>query len=270
MPYIEGKSIWEFKTAQDFTPINIDNEIMLTVLIGDKGDKLGRLTKEVCEPDPLYHPKVNTLVAPEATWIWFGGGFKFWSSFEGENIPLEHKKIYLATNPPESCGQMRNPETGLTSIRAGYPEPVIYEDGTAEYTDEILNNCNEMWAETYFEDQFAEVWEPTIYRWEWYVNNCYMQALEDNTTIVCIMPVAGCMWKNNWDLDVVDLKPGDEITTERKGSLCYLMSGGLCEVTIEDKTHTFNKWNCKKLTKDSYTVKNTDSNRIRLMRIYKK
>ena len=84
------------------------------------------------------------------------------------------------------------------------------------------------------------------------------------------MPVAGSMWKNNWDLDVVDLKPGDEITTERKGSLCYLMSGGLCEVKVEDKTHTFNKWDCKKLAKDSYTVKNTDSNRIRLMRIYKK
>ena len=74
MPYIEGKSIWEFRTAKDFTPINIDNEIMVTVLRGDNGDKLGRLSKEVCG-DPLYHPEINTLIAPEATWIWFRGGY---------------------------------------------------------------------------------------------------------------------------------------------------------------------------------------------------
>ena len=74
MPYIEGKSIWEWRASEEFNAINLDDEIMITVLRGDNGDKLGRLSKEVCG-EPLYHPEINTLIAPEATWIWFQGAF---------------------------------------------------------------------------------------------------------------------------------------------------------------------------------------------------
>ena len=48
MPYVEGKSIWEWRASEEFDAINLDDEIMITVLRGDTGDKLGRLSKEVC------------------------------------------------------------------------------------------------------------------------------------------------------------------------------------------------------------------------------
>ena len=137
-------------------------------------------------------------------------------------------------------------------------------------SDETLNAIEETWGKLYYKDQVIPEWTRSVMEYEWKVDHSYIEAIEDDTILVCMLPIES-RWRANWEVESIIITPGDTKTTIKKGAPCYLFSGGPCEVTdtANNITHQFDTWDCKKLTKENYTVKNTGNEKLKLLRFYK-
>ena len=110
--------------------------------------------------------------------------------------------------------------------------------------------------------------------YEWKVDHSYLQAIEDNTIFICFLPLQS-RWRAGWEVEQLILHPGETKPTDKHGQLCYLFTTDDCEVIDSGNgnpniTHYFKQWDCKKLTKEHYLVKNTSNEKIKLIRFYKK
>ena len=269
MAHAEQEGIFDWELLPGTVAYTIDDLFAITVLRGNKGDRIGRTSKSVLEESELvYMSASKKIIKPPNVWIWFAGSVKAHSDLKGEDVSLADKRLYLSLNS-EGYSSETNPQTTGGTIYEGGPMPEITEQGF-RYTNKILEETDEFWGCQKYEDQNVSTWTEHIMNKEWYCDRSYLEALEDNTIAVCFLPMEN-RWMNNWEVEVVDLSVGDAVATSKKGNPCYLFVGGECHVTdmSTETNHAFNKWDCKKLTKDSYTLTNTSTEKFRACLIYK-
>ena len=253
-------TIFDFKMLSGTQAHNIDNEFQLTVMVGNKGDKIGRRSLNVLNPDFIdHHPESDKLIKSLHCWFYCSGAFKSYTDFRGQGVTVEDWRVYLNLQPPT------HPE--IVNVVDVYPLPDL-PDGIS---DEVLEACEETYGSLYWKDQETPEWTKSIMEYEWKTDHSYLQAIEDNTIFICFLPIES-RWRAGWEVEQLILHSGETKSADRKGQLCYLFTAGPCEVTdtANNITHEFEAWDCKKLTKENYSVKNTGSEKIKIMRFYKK
>jgi len=267
------EAIFDFKMLQGTEYHNIDNEFTLSVLVGNTGDKIGRESLTALNSDYIdHHPNSNKLMKCLHAWFWFSGGIKSYSNFRGQGITLADKKVYmqLSNGHPEVENIAESFPYAETIPEKIYGYEKAVEGGYEGISDESLDACEETWGKLYYKDQVIPEWTRSVLEYEWKVDNSYIEAIEDNTILICFNPLKS-RWRNGWEVESVILNSGETKATTKKGNPCYLFVGGSCEVTdtSTDTTHQFAAWDCKKLTKENYVLKNTGTETLKALRFYK-
>ena len=111
---------------------------------------------------------------------------------------------------------------------------------------------------------YVTSWTNRSLEWELASSTASLEALEDDTEIICVM-----QQEHGWSFKNVDLKSNEEVNTNKEGELCYLIFGEDVEVTINENIYNFNKYDVKQLTSSSCNLKNVSSNTARMIMVYK-
>lgn len=231
--------IFEFNSLQGVPSVNIDGEIEVSLLIGNKGNRIGRdqIESQNHWDANILHPDNPKFQKSTYNWIFFSGGVEIFCKWTPEdNITQQDIDFAL-------------------SLEADHPEK---KAAIISYGDDFFA------AESIYEKAYLPEWVPKAVEYEFAVDYYHIKALLDNTVGACIMTS-----KPHWSFETVDINPGEEKVTKKKGDKCYLLVGADCEVTAEGVTHEFDQWDCKKLTKESYVIKNTTDARFRAALIYR-
>lgn len=255
-------TIFDFKGIPGTLQHTIDNQFQLSVIVGNKGDRIGRRSLDVLNSDFMdHHPESDKIIKSLHCWFFCSGAFKSHADLRGQGITVEDWRVYLGLGFEEGT----HPE--LVNVVDTYPPPDL-PDGIS---DEALEACEETGGSVYWKDQETPEWTRSVMEWEWKVEHSYLEALEDNTIFICFLPLQS-RWRAGWEVEQLILHPGEVKPTDRKGQLCYLFTCGDFEVIDLDNniTHYFKSWECKKLTKEHYSVKNIGKKKTKILRIYKK
>ena len=274
------ETIFDFVGVEGAPQHTIDNQFQLSVLVGNKGDKIGRRSLSVLNADFMdHHPESNKLIKSLHCWFWLSGGIKVFTDFRGQEITLADKRVYLTLSPGhpevENIAEVYPPPEVLPEHIMGLPYESVDDSGNIlGVSDETLNTIEETWGKMYYKDQVIPEWTRSVMEYEWKVDHSYIEAIEDNTLMICFLPLQS-RWKAGWEVEQLILNPGETKPTDKQGELCYLFATDDCEVIDSGNgtpniTHYFKQWDCKKLTKEHYLVKNTNNERIKLIRFYKK
>ena len=277
-------SIFEFRMYENGASALVDGEIAINVLVGNKGHRIGR-THIKCQnnfDEIIFHPESNKLQRPQNIWMFHGGGISIYNNFRDQNVTLKDKRTYLSLGM--GSDEMFDAD-GMTLLREGHPPPEliperivgdeVLDPQTGCYwgiSDESLDAAEYFVGTTYFADSWIRDWSPHVQGWEWHTDEAIITALEDETIMVCIQPANGKnRWIEGWEIEHVDLSPGQEIRTTKKGEKCYLLTGSECSIANLDdgRLKSFGRYEIPKLAKDSYILKNTDSKRGRFTLVYK-
>ena len=277
-------SIFEFRMYENGASALVDGEIAINVLVGNKGHRIGR-THVKCQnnfDEIIFHPESNKLQRPQNIWMFHGGGISIYNNFRDQNVTLKDKRTYLSLGM--GSDEMFDAD-GMTLLREGHPPPEliperivgdeVLDPQTGCYwgiSDESLDAAEYFVGTTYFADSWIRDWSPHVQGWEWHTDEAIITALEDETIMVCIQPANGKnRWIEGWEIEHVDLSPGQEIRMTKKGEKCYLLTGSECSIANLDdgRLKSFGRYEIPKLAKDSYILKNTDSRRGRFTMIYK-
>lgn len=100
-------------------------------------------------------------------------------------------------------------------------------------------------------------WSDRSYEYELASSVAKVESLEDDTIMLCTLTK-----EYGWKIKNIDIPPNKTVTYTKEDDTTYLLTCDTCEVTVEENTHTFDKYDVKKLTKDNeYSIKNV-SNKI--------
>ena len=113
---------------------------------------------------------------------------------------------------------------------------------------------------------YVTEWRERSTNYELSSHKSSITSLQDDTILIC------CLQEDyGYKFYNVDIQPNQSIETNKIGDTTYLLVGEECEVTVPatNKTHTFNQYDCKKLTSNNCSIKNISDNICRVVMICK-
>ena len=113
---------------------------------------------------------------------------------------------------------------------------------------------------------YVTEWRERSTNYELSSHKSSITSLQDDTILIC------CLQEDyGYKFYNVDIQPNESIETNKIGDTTYLLVGEECEVTVPatNKTHTFNQYDCKKLTSNNCSIKNISDNICRAVMICK-
>lgn len=113
---------------------------------------------------------------------------------------------------------------------------------------------------------YVTEWRERSTNYELSSHKSSITSLQDDTILIC------CLQEDyGYKFYNVDIQPNQSIETNKIGDTTYLLVGEECEVTVPatNKTHTFNQYDCKKLTSNNCSIKNISNNICRVVMICK-
>ena len=113
---------------------------------------------------------------------------------------------------------------------------------------------------------YVTEWRERSTNYELSSHKSSITSLQDDTILIC------CLQEDyGYKFYNVDIQPNESIETNKIGDTTYLLVGEECEVTVPatNKTHTFNQYDCKKLTSNNCSIKNISDNICRVVMICK-
>ena len=113
---------------------------------------------------------------------------------------------------------------------------------------------------------YVTEWRERSTNYELSSHKSSITSLQDDTVLIC------CLQEDyGYKFYNVDIQPNESIETNKIGNTTYLLVGEECEVTVPatNKTHTFNQYDCKKLTSNNCSIKNISNNICRVVMICK-
>ena len=131
-------TIFDFKALDGAPQHTIDNQFQLSVMVGNKGDKIGRTSLNVLNHDYMdHHPESDKLIKSLHCWFYCSGGFKSYTDLRGEGITAKDWRVYLSLQSPT------HPE--ILNLVDNYPPPDL-PDGIS---DEALEAAEETYGSTF-------------------------------------------------------------------------------------------------------------------------
>lgn len=231
--------IFEFSQDPNYPVVNLDDNLQLSFLVGNTGDQIGRLDfKEQPHYDSIiFHPDSNKIHKSLNNYLFMKGKLKVsyeWT--DDENITQEvvdkFWELALINNPDDRYAIKFN-----EANKSGY----IMDYGG-----------------------YITEWTERSSTWEIASHKASLEAREDGTVLICAMGVS-----YGWGYKNIDLPPQQTTTFNKEGETCYILTGDTCQVTVGDTTHTFSKYDCKKLVSSECSIKNVSDNTTRIIAIYK-
>ena len=225
-------------TMENTKVLNIDNEFQLTVLSGKTGQKISRAEFD----EQPYYDKIEYLENYKIykslnNYLFMKGKIKIFYEWETDEIAqTDIDKIQeLNTSNPEDS----------------YANKTLTDNS---YSFEIDMNG------------YVTEWHERSINYELATKKAGFESLQDDTIMICCL-------QNNYGYKFynVDIQPNQSIETNKIGSTTYLLVGEKCEVTVPatSKTHTFEEYDCKKLTSSTCSIKNISTNICRAIMICK-
>lgn len=228
------KYIFDFKA--DLSNVhNFDGKFQITVLKGNKGDKIQRqLISDQQHIEQLKKHSDNENVINDLTQYFFIKGKVNLYSIWRDNENITQNDIDFVLN-----------------LGSDYAEK--------DYA-KITQEKNKLNLEIAMGD-YVKQWSDKSNAWQLKTDVAGIEALEDDTILVC------CIQKDfSWKFKNVDLKPQEEIETLKIGNDCYLFNGGECElqvpsIDVADKVNTYklSKFQCKHIKSPKLIIKNTSN-----------
>lgn len=230
--------IYEFTAQENYPTVNLDNQLQISFVKGNIGNKIGRteLLEQPGFENISYHENFNKIQKSLNNYLFMSGKIKVTYEWEDtENID---------TNTTEKFWEIQsnNPE---------HPHAATFKES---------NKC----GFTLNYGGYVTSWTNRSLEWELASSTASLEALEDDTEIICVM-----QQEHGWSFKNVDLKSNEEVNTNKEGELCYLIFGENVEVTINENIYNFNKYDVKQLTSSSCNLKNVSSNTARMIMVYK-
>ena len=225
-------------TMENIKLVNIDNEFQLSVLSG----KNGQLIRRAEFDEQPYFDKIEYLE-----------NYKIYKSLNNYLFMKGKIKIFYEWETDEIA------QTDIDKIQELY-----------------LSNPEDSYANKFLTDNsygfeidmngYVTEWNERSINYELATNKAGIESLQDDTIMICCM-------QNNYGYKFynVDIQPNESIETNKIGNTTYLLVGEKCEVTVPDtgKTHTFEQYDCKKLTSNKCFIKNVSDKICRVVMICK-
>ena len=225
-------------TMESMTMVNFDNEFQLTFLSAKKGQLIKRHEFDE-QPDfdkieYLDDYKINKSLT---NYLFMKGKVKVsyeWEADEIAQTDVDKIEEINANNPEDS-------QTNKT------------------ITDNLYSYEIDM-------NGYVTEWKERSANYELSTNKASIESMQDDTIIICCL-------QNNYGYKFynVDIQPNETVETNKIGSTTYLLVGEKCEVTVPDtgKTHTFEEYDCKKLSSNKCFIKNVSDKICRVVMICK-
>jgi len=212
-------------TMKGFKYLNVDDNFQLSFLKGNVGDSVIRHKLEEQQHfDKIKYLDNYKIVQSLNKYILLNG--KINVSYEwqdDENISQQDVDKILEINKSYA----EKDSVVHTVADNSYSYVAIYNGDVAE------------WSNRSFEYELA-------------TSVSKVESLEDETVMLCTITK-----EYGWKMKNIDIPPNETVTYTKEDAITYLLTCDTCEVTIGDNTHTFNKYDIKKLTKDNeYSIKN--------------
>ena len=231
-------TIFDFGQLEGTEGYVLDNELTIAILKGDTGDKIGRL---MLEEQPhydsiVYYPGFNKIQKSLNNYMFMKGKLKVcyeWTDDEGITQETTEKFWEIQSNNPE------------------HPHATTFKES---------NKC----GFTLDYGGYVTSWTNRSLEWELATNKAYLEALQDNTVVICAMGTT-----YSWSYKNIDLPSQQTTTFNKEGEICYLLTGNDSEVTVGETTHIFSKYDCKKLSSSACSIKNVSDETSRIIAIYK-
>jgi hypothetical protein len=234
-------AIFDFEKLEGTEGYVLDDELTIAILKGDMGDKIGRLTLEE-QPhyaSIIYYPGFNKIQKSLNNYMFMKGSLKVcyeWTDDEGITQEIINKFWELASHNPDDNYAVKFDE----SNKLGY---------TINYGGYITQ------------------WSDRSSAWEIATNKAYLEALEDNTIVICALGTS-----YGWNYKNIDLAPQQRVSFNKEGEKCYILVGDRCEITVSTPaniTYDFYPYDCRKLTSSECFIKNIGEETTRVIAIYK-
>ena len=247
-------AIFDFGQLEGTEGYVLDDELTIAILKGDTGDKIGRLTLEE-QPhydSIVYYPGFNKIQKSLNNYMFMKGSLKVcyeWTDDENITQEVVDKFLELAAE--------NNPDHNYATL---------------------INESNKLGYTIAYGGYITE-WSYRSSAWEIATNKAYLEALEDNTIVVCALGTS-----YGWDYKNIDLAPQQRVSFYKEGQECYILVGDRCEITVPPPlpdvseftpsnpaniTYDFYPYDCKKLTSSECFIKNIGEETTRVIAIYK-
>ena len=113
---------------------------------------------------------------------------------------------------------------------------------------------------------YVTEWKERSANYELSSSKASIESMQDDTILICCL-------QNNYGYKFynVDIQPNETVETNKIDSATYLLVGEKCEVIVPNtaKTHTFEEYDCKKLSSNKCFIKNVSDKICRAVMICK-
>lgn len=227
-----------------FDVVNVGNKLQISISKGVKtGDRLKRegdqelIQNSKGDDNITFHPNYDYIIKSNTNYFLLGGGIKIRYEWDGTSkFQDEHKKTYMAL--------LRESQAGLS---IPFDESK-YKEGAGFMEHEV------------FHANRAKKWLPSPLQYEPYCTTAEIQALVDDTILVCPM-----QHDLGWTFEFIDIEKEETIESNKQGEEMYILFGCSCSVGSTQ----ISQFHVKKQTSAQLQIKNTSDSLGSLIRIYK-
>lgn len=227
-----------------FSVLNVGNKLQISISENIKaGDRIKRESEKEFTQNirgdygVTFHPTHDFIIKSNTNYFLLGGGIKV--RYEWDNTSKfkdQHKEIYM------------------NLLKEHQPELYITFDETK------YNHGEGFMEHEVFHANRAKRWLPSPLPYEPYCTAAQIQALVDDTVILCPM-----QHEFGWTFEHIDVERGETIESNKQGQEMYIVFGMRC--TVGDKQ--INQFEVKKQTSTQLHITNASYNLGTLVRIYK-
>tara|TARA_X000001036_G_C20684518_1_gene807090 strand:+ start:1509 stop:2210 length:702 start_codon:yes stop_codon:yes gene_type:complete len=227
-----------------FSVLNVGNKIQISISENTKaGDRIKRESEQEYVQNIhgdfglSFHPTHDFIINSNTNYFILGGGIRIRYGWEeASKFQDEHKEIYM--------NLLKESQEGLS---------IPFDDAKYIHGPGYIEH-------QVFHANRAKKWLPSPLQYEPYCTTAEVEALVDDTFLLCPM-----QHEFGWKLEHIDVERGETIESNKQGQEMYIVFGMRC--TVGDKQ--INQFEVKKQTSTQLQITNASYNLGTLVRIYK-
>ena len=227
-----------------FSVLNVGNKLQISISENTKaGDRIKRESEQEYVQNIhgdfglTFHPTHNFIINSNTNYFILGGGIRIRYAWEeASKFQDEHKEIYM--------NLLKESQAGLS---------IPFDDAKYIHGPGYIEH-------QVFHANRAKKWLPSPLQYEPYCTTAEVEALVDDTLLLCPM-----QHEFGWTFEHIDVERAETIESNKQGQEMYIVFGMRC--TVGDKQ--INQFEVKKQTSTQIHITNASYNLGTLVRIYK-
>lgn len=227
-----------------FSVLNVGNKLQISISENTKaGDRIKRESEQEYVQNIhgdfglSFHPTHDFIINSNTNYFILGGGIRIRYAWEeASKFQDEHKEIYM--------NLLKESQAGLS---------IPFDDAKYIHGPGYIEH-------QVFHANRAKKWLPSPLQYEPYCTTAEVEALVDDTLLLCPM-----QHEFGWKFEHIDVERAETIESNKQGQEMYIVFGMRC--TVGDKQ--INQFEVKKQTSTQIHITNASYNLGTLVRIYK-